>query len=140
MTLTENTRVRMAAVPAHTGTLQHIVADGQGWVCFDGNDHLTTVALDKLEAIPGAPKVRPLEPQHQSATRRRELRSRIRNTLGSSRESAPEAAAALRAAFDVSELAERATDGRFTVTVYDNRRAVFVDLNTALKIARGQDQ
>lgn len=78
-----------------------------------------------------------IEPRFQSSGQRRELRRRIRNVLGVGREPAPGAVQALRAAHDMSELTELATDGRFSVAIIDRERGNFVGLADALRIAKG---
>ena len=79
-----------------------------------------------------------IEPRNGTATRRRELRRRMRNGLGTTRDSAPEAVEALYVAHNANELLELATDGRFGVAIIDRERGTFVGLADALRTAKGQ--
>lgn len=57
-------------------------------------------------------------PQFQSATRRRELRQRVRNTLGPSSDRAPGPSTAMRAAYAMDDLLRRATNQRYSLRVF----------------------
>jgi hypothetical protein len=58
-----------------------------------------------------------LSPRYQTATIRRELRRKLRNVLGSSRDAAPEGAQAVCVAFLASKLIYEATNGKLDVLI-----------------------
>lgn len=66
----------------------------------------------------------PMQPRDRSATVRRELRRDIRNALGPSSDGAPEGPQVLRAARQMAELLELATNGRYGLMLTDSNGRV----------------
>jgi hypothetical protein len=77
-----------------------------------------------------------MEPRYQTAGARKDARRRIRNTLGTSRDPAPDAVKALRAAGDLHELLRDASDGRFELVLRDNQGEC-TRLTGMINVARG---
>lgn len=59
-----------------------------------------------------------ITPDFQSATRRRELRMKVRNALGVSSDRAPGPSDAMRAAYAMDDLLRRATNQRYSLRVF----------------------
>lgn len=81
-----------------------------------------------------------LIPTYQSATRRRELRRRVRNALGPSSHEAPEARATIDAQQALAELVQLATGGAITVRlVYrDGCDHLPIDYAQARQLIKGE--
>lgn len=58
-----------------------------------------------------------IAPQYQSATKRRDLRRKIRNALGTSSDRAPGPETAIRAAGEMADLLAAATNGTYTIQI-----------------------
>jgi len=71
---------------------------------------------------------------HQTKTRRRELRRRIRAILGTSRDDAPTIRDALETADNLSKLLDDASSGRFKLKVWDEAVKANRTLHEARKI------
>lgn len=78
-----------------------------------------------------------LRPRMDSATRRRDLRRRIRNGLGTSRDPAPEAVQAIYAVESLDELLRLATGGAYALGIVDTRSGEVSTTGAALREARG---
>lgn len=81
-------------------------------------------------------------PRDQSATERRELRRKIRNVLGTSREEAPGAMEAIMVVQQAQRLLELATGGELSLRLewhHDGGHVDFVDYGRARRLARGEE-
>lgn len=77
-----------------------------------------------------------IEPRYQSATKRRDLRRRVRGMLGTSSAAAPDAVDAVGAASAMIELVDLAASGRVQLRLWDPRAQVWLTPAEARKIVR----
>lgn len=70
-------------------------------------------------------------------TLRRQLRSSARMVLGSSRDPAPNAERAIKAAGYIGDILSYATNGRLQLAMLD--RGSLIGFSTALQLARGEE-
>lgn len=78
----------------------------------------------------------PISPKYASKTRRKQARQQVRNILGSSNDEATGPMPALRAAMYLNDLMVLATNGRFSIRVYDAKTREHLQTTEALVQAR----